>query len=321
MSAPLSARVKVPATSANLGAGFDCVGMAVDRWLSASVTARDEAGPHTHRSAPTMEAITVSRGGTLASLGVAPADDAIVRGFIAGCDARDRAIPARLDFIVESDIPFARGLGSSSAALVAGVRLANESLQLGLSLTEIAAVCAGVEGHPDNVAPAVFGGLVLAVPDDHAQPGWIFASLPVHEDLAFVFIVPPFLVETAHARAVLPTDVRHRIAVSAAAKAAALVHGLASADGALLRVALNDVLHVPYRRGLIPALTKVHDAACAAGAYGATLSGSGSTLVAVVPHRAADRVALAMKEAWSGQGVAADTFVQRRPATAQTLEK
>ena len=87
-----------------------------------------------------------------------------------------------------------------------------------------------------------------------------------------------------------------------------------SGDGALLRIALDDVLHVPYRRALVPGLASVHDAACAAGAYGATLSGSGPTLVAIAPQESAERVADAMKQRWSADGVEADAFVQRRPA-------
>lgn len=316
MTPSTSARVKVPATSANLGAGFDCVGMAVDRWLSASVTV--------HGTSPdpseACRAVVIERRGTLASLDVKPPDDAIYRGFVAACEARGRAIPARLDFVVDSEIPFGRGLGSSSAALVAGARLASTTLGIDLRAVEIASICATIEGHPDNVAPAALGGLVLAVPDGRAGR-WTFAALPVHDSIAFVFIVPPFLVETARARAALPAEVAHATAVAAAGKAAALVQGLASGDRALLRVALDDVLHVPYRRALVPGLAKVYDAACAAGAFGLTLSGSGSTLVAVAPHGGAHSVASAVKLAWAAEGIVAEAFVQHRPAHADTAEK
>ena len=308
--------VRVPATSANLGAGFDCVGIAVDRWLTASVMVHGTAeGDGSHG------AVTMKRGGTLASLDVAPYDDAVVQGFIAACAARGSAVPSRLEFVVESEIPVARGLGSSSAALVAGVRLANLALGLGLSLREVAVLGTQLEGHPDNVAPAVFGGSVLALPADASHDRWTFSPLAVHADIAFVFIVPPFLIETARARAVLPRDVAYATAVSAAGKGAALVQGLASGDGALLRIALDDVLHVPYRRALIPGLAEVDDAARAAGAFGLTLSGSGSTLVALAPQSAADDVAVAMQRAWAAENVSAEPFVQRRPALAETSEK
>ena len=108
------ASVRVPGTSANLGAGFDCIGMAVDRWLTASVDVDSGDAP-----------VTIRREGSLASLALPPEDDALYVGFTAACAAVDRAVPERLAFFVDSEIPVARGLGSSSAALVAGARLAD----------------------------------------------------------------------------------------------------------------------------------------------------------------------------------------------------
>jgi homoserine kinase len=137
----------------------------------------------------------------------------------------------------------------------------------------------------------------------------------VHHTLGFVFIVPPYAVETAAARAILPRSVAHEIAVKAAGKGAALVHGLATGDGGLLEVALDDVLHVPYRTQLVPGLAGVKEAAMAAGAYGVTLSGSGSALVAIAPQENAERVGQAMKARWGADGVNTEVFVQRRPAT------
>jgi homoserine kinase len=304
-----SARVRVPATSANLGAGFDCIGIAVDRWLTASVEADEgqRAG---------VAAITINRKGALASLALPPEHDALYAGFVAACAAVDRVVPRRLTFSVDSEIPIARGLGSSSGALVAGARLADSALALGLGTQQLAQLCTRIEGHPDNVAPALFGGAILGVPDNGSVGArhWTYAPLPVHPSLAFVFIIPPFPVETAVARAILPRNVPHEVAVKAAGKGAALAHGLTTGDAALLKVALDDVLHVPYRRGLVPGLADLHDAACAAGAYGATLSGSGPTLVAIAPQAIAERVEAAMKNRWSADGVLADSFVQRRPA-------
>jgi homoserine kinase len=283
--------------------------MAVDRWLTASVEAADKVDSG---DSP----LTIRREGTLASLALPAEDDALYVGFIAACAAVDRAVPVRLVFSVDSEIPVARGLGSSSAALVAGARLADAALELGLGVHALAELCTRIEGHPDNVAPALFGGAVLGVPGNGSLEArhWTFAPLPVHPSLAFVFVIPPFPVETAVARAILPRQVPHGVAVRAAGKAAALAHGLATGDGALLRIALDDVLHVPYRRTLVPGLAGLHEAACAEGAYGATLSGSGPTLVAITPQDIAEGVADAMKKRWSADGVVAESFVQRRPA-------
>jgi len=302
-----TASVRVPATSANLGAGFDCIGIAIDRWLSASV----EADDNTNANSP---AVTIRREGTLSSVTLAPEDDMIYAGFVAACTASGHPVPKRLVFSAESEIPVARGLGSSSAALVAGARLADSALSLGLGNIALAELCARVEGHPDNIAPALLGGAILGIPIGSNGERWIFASLSVDPGIAFVFVVPPFHVNTAMARALLPRSVDHSVAVRAAAKSAALVEGLRTGDRTLLEIALDDVLHVPYRSRLVPGLASLSDAACGAGAYGLTLSGSGPTVVAVVPQEAAERVADAVTTRWTTEGIRSESFVQRRPA-------
>ena len=311
-----AARVRVPGSTSNLGAGFDCVGFAVDLWLTGTVAAHD-GGAGRAGDPPRVE---VARSGTLAGLDAAPHEDLAAVGFAAACAARGRPLPPRLAFTLDSEIPVARGLGSSSAALVAGAALANDALALGLGPTELADLCAGIEGHPDNVAPAVFGGAMLGVPAAAAGAGggaaYVYAHLTVHEEIAFAFAVPDFHIATSAARAILPAAVAHRGAVAAAAKSAALVQGLAAGDAALLAHALDDVLHVPYRRSLVRGFDAVAAAAAAAGAFGTTLSGSGSTLVAVAPRMRIAGVAAAMERGWRDAGVDARAFVQRRPAAA-----
>jgi homoserine kinase len=287
--------VRVPASSANLGAGFDCIAAAVDRSLTASVVVQPEPGLGT----------TIQRGGTLASLDVAPEQDWVVAGVRAACAAAGCAPPRALRIRVSSTIPVARGLGSSAAAVVAGAVAATGICGFSLTETQLLAACADVEGHGDNVAAALHGGVVLVVPGatSHVVP------LSVARGLTLVFAVPDFEVTTRAARAVLPREVPHAVATQAAARAAALVHGLSSGEGDVLRAALDDVLHVPYRRALIDGYDAVCGAATAAGAFGATLSGSGSTLVAIAPERQAPAVAEAMRTAWQAHGVAADAFV------------
>ena len=221
------ASVRVPASTSNLGGGFDCVGMAVDRWLHASVTV--DPGAH---------GVTMQRGGSLTSLQCDPLDDLVYEGFAAACARRGVPIPPGLAFEVTSDIPVARGLGSSAAALVAGAALADDALQLQLGNEGVATLVSQIEGHPDNAAPAVFGGAMLGVARDDAtatQPcTYAFSALPVHASLAFIFAVPPLEVTTASARAVLPTHVSFSDAVCAVQRSAALVHGLATGDSVLL---------------------------------------------------------------------------------------
>jgi homoserine kinase len=293
--APARATVRVPASTSNLGAGFDAVGVALDRWLvaEATVVPGPDAPPH------------VERAGEAAALaGLAPHDDLLVRGFHHACAAAGRAAPAALRLRVDSDVPIARGLGSSAAALCAGALLADALLGLGFGPRGVAALVATVEGHPDNAAPACLGGAVLGVPDDASgSGGWAFAALDLHPDLAFALAVPGFGCSTEAMRRALPASVPHRDAVRAAGKAAALARGLATADPGLLAWALDDVLHVPHRRALVPHYDRVCDAARAAGAWGATLSGAGSALLALAPRALAPAVAAAMAAAWREAGI------------------
>jgi homoserine kinase len=285
----------VPASAANLGAGFDCVGVAVDRWLTASVRQAN-----TGTTEPEFE-----RSGTLASLNTRDSQDAIYIAFRAAVGAKKVPLPERLRFTVTSEIPVGRGLGSSAAAFVAGGALANEMLKLGLDSFGIAEVGTALEGHPDNVCPSVFGGATLAL--THAGKV-IVSPLEVHPSLAFVFAVPEFALETRRAREALPNVVPHVTAVQAAAKGAALVRGLATADEAMLAAALDDVLHVPHRRRLVRGFDAVAAAAMEAGAIGATLSGAGSSMLAVARIENGEAVGAAMARAWGLTGVTATAF-------------
>jgi len=297
--------VRVPATTSNLGGGFDCVGVAVDRWLSVAI-ALD----------PARDDVRIARGGTLSGLGVQSDDDRIVMGWRAACASAGRKAPRGLCVRAKSTIPVARGLGSSAAAAIAGVAAANALLELGLDDQAVARIAAGVEGHPDNVAPAIFGGATLAfgTQSGNGSSGLEIRALAVSPEIAIVLAVPEFSVETVRARALLPSTLPHPVATRAAALGAALVQGLATADGALLAAALDDVLHVPYRRELVRGFDIVVNAARAAGAFGATLSGSGSAIVAIAPRSLAGLVARAMRSAWADIGVKAEAFESVTPA-------
>ncbi|HEV7388504.1 MAG TPA: homoserine kinase [Gemmatimonadaceae bacterium] len=299
-SRPMKARVKVPASTSNLGAGFDCVGVAVDRWLSASVEVSESAR---------VEHVTVIRSGAVADLAEKAEDDLLHLGFRLACQSRSQPVPKRVDYQVSSTIPVARGLGASAAALIAGAMLANESLGLGLSREEIAALCSREEGHPDNIGPAVFGGGVLSI---NNREEYTFSPLRIHPEIALVFAVPEIEIETSAARAVLPDSLPYGTAVAAIAKSAALVQGLSTGDAKLLSYALDDVVHVPFRRSLIPEYDSVVSAAVSAGAFGATLSGSGSTMLAVAPTRIASRVGSAMRDAWSDAGQTAEVIIGKK---------
>lgn len=293
----MSAGVRVPATSANLGAGFDCVGIAIDRWLAASVTLAGHG-------------FSIQRRGTLSAVRVRADQDLFTRGFRAACAAGGSGVPAGVTIDATSDIPVGCGLGSSAAAIVAGALLADTALGLGLSPAQILQIATTIEGHPDNVAPAVYGGAVLSV---HTPTGLVASPLAVAAGIELLIAVPPFPNDTKTARAALPQSIAHTAAVVAAGRAAALVQGLATGNGALLGAALDDVLHVPFRRARIPGYDAVVAAAQSAGAFGATLSGAGSAILAIAPRERSATVGAAMIAAWRATGVEAELIRSARP--------
>ncbi len=299
----MTARVRVPASSSNLGAGFDCVGVAVDRWLVASVTPAAGSG------------ISIRRRGRLTAVSVAFDEDLVSRGFRAACSAAGTpATGAAID--ATSDIPVGCGLGSSAAAIVAGVLLADAALELNLTRPQIVEIAAAIEGHPDNVAPAIYGGAVLSV---RTSSGLVSTPLSVAGGLELLLAVPPFPSDTKAARAALPKTLPHSDAVLAASRAAALVQGLSTGDGALLGAALDDVLHVPFRRGRIPGYDAVVAAAQKAGAFGATLSGAGSAILAIAPRERSTAVGAAMIAAWRAIGIEAELIKGSSPVTGATV--
>jgi homoserine kinase len=227
--------VRVPCSTSNLGAGFDCLGLAFGRYLDAAFQPGDEP-------------LTVRRAGTLASLDVAASEDLLLTAFRDGFRRRGLAEPAGR-ITVTSQIPIGRGLGSSAAAVVAGITLAASASGSALDRVQALAIAAGAEGHPDNAAPSLFGGLVAVAYAEHAPRA---LRLPLSDALAFVFAAPDATVSTQRARATLPSQVAHSAAVRNTARMAALLHGLAHADREALSAGFNDELHVPYRLPLIP---------------------------------------------------------------------
>ena len=288
--------VRAPASTSNLGAGFDCVGMALDRSLRVAL-----------RGVTPGDGLVIRRSGTLSSFECDPHDDLIWRGVVAASVALRRSPPEGLQLDVSSEIPVARGLGSSAAAVVAGVLLANSIHGGNLDSAAVIDIAASLEGHPDNVAPCTLGGAVLSVRS--AGHNYRSVPLPVHAALRFVFVVPDFEVRTSLARFALPEHVEFQTAVTAASRAAALVVGLRTGDSRLLASGLDDVLHVPWRRSLVEGYDHVVNAAIVTGALGATLSGSGSTIVAVCTEELANAVLDAAVAAWRLAGIQSAGFV------------
>jgi len=297
---PRLARVRVPGSTSNLGAGFDCLGLALDRYLTAEYE-------------PAEGTLQLERGGTLTALRCDVDDDLLVRAFRARLARFGVGCPGGV-IRVESEIPVSRGLGSSGAAVVAGVVLADavlgrvaepEGVGDGVEwgAPDDGAAAAGwleealvYEGHPDNVSPCIYGGLV-GVAREEGRAARVM-RLPLSAELGFAYAAPPTFISTQAARSILPPQVDFGVAVRGIARMTALLQGLASGDPELLRIGFTDELHVPYRLQLIPGAERVFAAALEAGAAAITISGSGSGLIAVAARGVIEEVAEAMTEAF-----------------------
>jgi homoserine kinase len=257
--------VRVPATSANLGPGFDALGLALA--LYNEVEAREADG------------VTVDVEGQGAGQLPITGDNVVARAVRLAYDAAGRAFKG-VALRCVNRVPTARGLGSSAAAWVGGLVAGNALCAGGLSREALLALATRAEGHPDNVAAALLGG--LAVSCAGADGAVTAVSLPVPPRITWVALIPETTSSTAEARAVLPPSVPRADAVFNVQRVALLLAALQSGRTDVLGTALDDRLHQPYRRALFPWMPAVVEAARAAGALGCVLSGAGPALLAVV---------------------------------------
>jgi homoserine kinase len=245
--------VRVPASSANLGPGYDVMAAALSLTLELEVSETGEFSVE----APGLE-VPAGR------------DNLVVRAF-------ESLHPAdELSFRVSSEIPPARGLGSSAAAIVAGLAAADHLYELALSPAEMLARAAELEGHPDNVAAAIHGGFVIC---GHDGSGPVAARFDPPEGLEAVAVIPAEEVTTEEARASIPDQIPIEDAVANVGAAALLVLGLQQADLNLVARGLRDRIHQPRRRDLYPRSMELLEAATELGALGGTISGAGPTLL------------------------------------------
>jgi homoserine kinase len=273
-------RVVLPASTSNLGPGFDFLGLALSLHLEASCVGPSSSGSH-----------EIARLEGTADAWPRDGENSLLRAFDLaasrlGLEHRGFRFEAR------SEIPIARGLGSSGAAVAAGLKLASAIAPRQASLDELLLWGLEIEGHPDNVCAALLGGCTLSVPvPGH---GLRIVRQDVHEDLAFALAWPSRGLSTKAARAALPAEVPFADAVENPRRLALLLEGLRTGDPELLARGSEDRLHVPYRLKLIPGAAAALEAARKAGASLATISGSGSGLVAIGTKDRVESIAAAM---------------------------
>lgn len=253
-------KVQVPATSANLGPGYDCLGIALDEYCTVSFDVIDKGLEITG-----CEAAYCNE------------DNLIYQAFLKGLAYLNEHVSG-LRMHVDTNIPYARGMGSSATCIVAGLTGANALFGHRMNKYEIFDLATQMEGHPDNVAPAIFGGLTVSFMDQE-KPNMI--RYGVKKDLIFVTMIPDFEVSTKKAREVLPNQMSYAQAVYQMGRTAALAKAIEIGNGLIISKACNDQMQEPYRKNLIPAYDEVKALCKECGTLTMFISGSGSTMMAL----------------------------------------
>lgn len=271
-------QISVPGSTANLGPGFDSIGLGLSLYLKLDITLQD-----------TWEIIHLDVNG--------PSEFETEEHLLYVIAKRiadqysKKLPPCRVE--MASELPLARGLGSSAAAIVAGIELANQVCDLKLTVQDKLNLSSQIEGHPDNATASVLGGLTISSMDENG----IVDTLHINDiEASFVVYVPDVELKTSESRSVLPDSFDRAYAVRASANANMLAASLMAKDFKRAgRYMEADFFHEPFRSKLIPKYAEIHAAAKAAGAYGTALSGAGPTLISIIPSAIADDFVMAMK--------------------------
>ena len=266
-------RVKAPATTANMGPGYDCLGMALDVWNTIEIEVLDSGEP--------VVEVTGEGAGELGT----GRDNLVYRSMEFLFQDAEQEMPL-VRIRCDNAIPLARGMGSSAAAIAGGLVAANAICSQDYTPNDLLEMAATIEGHPDNVAAAVLGGMQLVISDKTEEGSRLYAvQINVPPELHAVVFVPQVRIATEDARAVLPEKVTVADAVHNMGRVGLLVASMATNHPEYLAIATQDLLHQPYRQPLFPAMKVIFKAALDAGALGVFLSGSGSTVLALTQGR------------------------------------
>ena len=302
----MKVRVTVPASASNTGPAFDSLGVAfghfnevvADTDRPGALDIEGEGAELLRKGEPNLVRLAIARFAEVTGKAVPPHGLALV-----------------------NRIPFARGLGSSAAAIVGGLLAADALTGAGLGRKDLLKIALAMEGHPDNVAPAIYGGFVLTVLEEGEVNGPI-TVVPLVAPPAWraVLFVPELVIPTKDARAILPKEVSRRDAVFNHSRAALLAAAIAQNRPDLLRVAMQDRLHQPSRSKIFPPQDDLIRAGLDGGAWGACLSGAGSAILAIADAAKAAGVGEAMKAKAAGLGVPGRGLVLEIPASGARVE-
>ena len=299
-----SVKVRVPGTSANCGPGFDCLGVACTIYNELELTLLEEERLDIEITGDGAENIPVDE------------RNIVWRSIQKLLERAGKAQEYKGAVIrMNNGVPLSRGLGSSATAIVGGLKAANECLGNPFTNRDLLQMATEIEGHPDNVAPAIFGGFTISIVRNGKPECFsLMPKLPVK----LVVTVPDFFLPTKAARAVLPAEVPMKDAVFNIGRAAMLTAALCKGNKSFLRSVFDDALHQPYRAKLIPGMYDVFKAARAAGALGASMSGAGPCLIAFTVENA-DAVGMAMRDAFAKNNVKSQYHVFDIDGTGATV--
>ena len=255
-------KVTVPATSANIGVGYDCLGVALDYYLELMVSE--------------SESIEYLENGEEFSI---PLEENYIYSTIKLIEEKyNKKVPNYKVEIIKNEIPVSRGLGSSSSAIIAGILIADKFLGGILSEDDMAKLATEIEGHPDNVLPAIFGGMILA---SHDSENFYYSRIPFDNNIYFYVMIPDFKLSTEKARAVLPKEYKVSDLISNASKLGLLIDSFHRKNYDDLRFLLDDKVHQPYRFSLINNSKDIFSFSRKHGALGEYISGAGPTLISL----------------------------------------
>ena len=293
--------VKVPASSANIGPGFDCLGMALP--IYNTITIEETVLPGTG-----IEINMMSEEETIDEMvfdDIPKDENNLVYKAVEMLYNSIGQVPSELKINIQTGIPITRGLGSSSSIVVGGLLAANKLLGNPADETALLAIATEVEGHPDNVAPAILGGVVLATQEDDGTLSYCKLDWPEEWDISVC--IPDFQLSTEIARSVLPKEVPMQDAIFNAKHLAMLIKAIETNNPKLMKVALKDRLHQPYREKLVPGMKEIMEAfKHEDGVLGCVLSGAGPSLLVISYKYDLDKIKSTVKEIWEAQNIKCD---------------
>jgi homoserine kinase len=293
MSTFSSVSIQVPATTANLGPGFDCLGAALRLYnqFQFTVTSTSDNQPTLKIEVEGLEAERVQR----------DERNLVYRAFCYFFEQLHQTVPS-IHLNIGLGVPLARGLGSSATAIIGGLMGANALVGSPLSQRELLNFAIALEGHPDNVAPALLGGCQLSTLNEISQE-WTICPIQWAPSIVPIVAIPDFELSTQAARDVLPQKCSYADAIFNIAHLGLLIKGLETGRGDWIQVALQDRLHQPFRTGSIRGFEQVRSIAIQSGAQGLVISGAGPTLLALSGPQEAQTVADRMKATWQQVGI------------------